>query len=268
MRSLSATARILFAALALVAAITAGRAQTDPVAAIEQARVELDRIEARLKEGNLGDAELGALKTRIEPMTTTLGTAIADLQPQLAAAEARVAEIGPKPKDGEPAESPEAAREREAQTAARQQIDETIRRGRLLQVEAAQVGDQITQSRRALLAGRLFLRSKSLIDPKLWIDVVADGARDLRGVGSLAREFADSVSRNLDPSRPRNDSGGPDRQLSPAVPAQALDREYRRTAGRAAVAKISAETFGHGAVPAARDDARAASSPRSASISR
>ncbi|WP_026363248.1 DUF3772 domain-containing protein [Methylopila sp. M107] len=197
MRSLSGLIRALLAVIALFAAVAAF-AQEDPGAVIDKARAELDRIEGRLQDANLGDAELGDLRSRVDPMTESLEAAIAALQPQLTAADARVAQIGPKPKDGDPAESPETAKERDAQTAARQKVDEAIKRGGLIKVEAQQVGDQITQRRRALLAGRLFVPSRSIADPTLWTDVANETPRDLRSVGALWDEFRGRVSSNLD----------------------------------------------------------------------
>ena len=185
--------------LALVSPVAAQ--QQDPTAAIEAARVELDRIEARLTDQKLGDPELAALRDRVEPMTTALDVATAQLAPKLSAADARLAEIGAKPKEGEPAESPETARERDAQAAARQEVDEAIKRGRLLMVEATQVGTQITERRRTLLASRLFERTRSLLDPTLWIDVATAAPHDAASATSLFGEFADHVSRRFGASQ-------------------------------------------------------------------
>ncbi len=202
MRSLSVLLRALLAAILLsVSAGLGAVAQEDPTATIEKARVELDRIETRLQDANLGDAELEQLRTRLDPMTIDLEAAVAALQPQLAAADARVAQIGPKPKEGEPAESAETTKERETQAAARQKVDETIKRGGLLKVEAAQVADQITQRRRTLLADRLFVPARSVVDPTLWIDVLEETSRDLSSVRSLWADVQARVSSNLAPQR-------------------------------------------------------------------
>ena len=199
MRSLNLLFRAICLAL-LLAASFAAAAQEDPTAVIDKARSQLDQIEARLQTPGLGDNELADLRTRLDPMTLDLETALAALQPQLAAADARLAQIGPKPKEGEPEESPEVAKERDTQTAYRQKIDETVKRGGLIKVEAAQVADQITQMRRALLAQRLFVPTRSILDPTLWLDVVEEAPRDL---GSIATHWGDvqyRVSRNLDPA--------------------------------------------------------------------
>lgn len=200
MRSLSVPLRALLAGIVLTLCVGA-LAQEDPTATIDKARAELDRIETRLQDASLGDAELEQLRTRLDPMTVNLEAAVAALQPALAAADARVAQIGPKPKEGEPAESPEVTKEREAQAAARQKVDETIKRGGLLKVEAAQVADQITQRRRALLANRLFVPSRSVVDPALWVDVFEETSRDLASVRSLLADVRNRVSANLAPQR-------------------------------------------------------------------
>ncbi|MFD1704750.1 DUF3772 domain-containing protein [Methylopila henanensis] len=199
---------LLLAVLAMAfAALIAGPvgAQTpaaapQPIATIDSARAELDQIEATLKREDLSDQELSALRNRIEPLSVGVGEAVELLGPQLSAADARLAQIGPKPADGEPAESPDVAKERDAQTAARQKVDEQIKRGRLLQVEASQVGDQITQRRRELLAKRLFERSRSLLDPTLWIETVTTIPREARSVQLLASDWSAVIGRNLSPS--------------------------------------------------------------------
>ncbi|MFC3695219.1 DUF3772 domain-containing protein [Chenggangzhangella methanolivorans] len=198
--------KALMTAIVFGVALAAAQAQQaapapDPTAAIDSARSELDRIENRLGDRNLNlsDDELAGLRDRIDPMSASLEAAIAQLAPKLAAADARLAQIGAKPADGEPAESPDVTKERDSQTAARQEVDEAIKRGRLLQVEASQVADQITELRRSLLASRLFERARSLLDPTLWLDVAEEAPRDVGGVAALGGEIASQVSRNLTP---------------------------------------------------------------------
>jgi small-conductance mechanosensitive channel len=187
-------------ALALPAGFAAGQDKEIPAAsAIEGARLQLDQIKATLKRDNLNDDALADLRRRTDPLAAAMEEAIATLAPQLAAADARLAEIGAKPADGAPPESPEVTRERDVQTAARQKLDETIKRGRLVQVEGAQIQDEITQRRRALLADRLFQRGPSLLDPSLWRDLVNNAPRDLRSVRFLFSDWGAVIARNLSP---------------------------------------------------------------------
>ena len=199
MRFLSVPIRILLSALALLAVLcSAAFAQEDPVAAIDGSRQELDRIELRLKDANLGDEELNSLRSRVEPMAVTLESAISQLQPKLVAADARLAQVGPKPKEGDPAESADVTKERAAQTVARQEVDEAVKRARLLQVEAQQVASQIAERRRSLLADRLSVSSRSLLEPMLWIEVAQQFPSDLARVTGLGGEIAAQISRSFD----------------------------------------------------------------------
>lgn len=193
-RLLLALAMLAFAAAPLFA-------QGQPGADIDAARAELDRIEQRLNETSISDRDLASLRDRIEPLTTQIQAAITALAPQLDAADQRLAQIGPKPADGQPPESDDVSRERDAQTAARQKLDETIKRARLLAVEASQTGDQITQRRRGLLAQRLFERSSSILDPTLWLDLVAEAPRDFANVEMLGSSVGDLVSRRSGPTQ-------------------------------------------------------------------
>jgi len=194
-----AAARLLAAFVLLLGLATAAVAQDQgaPGAALDQARAQLDQIEATLKRDNLDDRTLSDMRDQIEPLSLAIGQAVTALAPQLASADARLEQIGPKPADGAPAESPDVVKERDAQTAARQKIDEQIKRGRLLQVEASQVSDEITQRRRSLLAQRLFERSRSLIDPGLYMDMIAQAPRDIRSIQLFASDVVAVVGRSL-----------------------------------------------------------------------
>ena len=199
MRLLTAPIRTLLAAAVFLAALCAAAiAQQDAVATIDSSRQELDRIELRLKDSYLGDEELNDLRARVEPMAVALESAISLLQPKLADADARLAQIGPKPKDGEPAESADVTKERDAQTESRQEVDEAIKRARLLQVEAQQVTGQIAERRRALLTNRLSVASRSLLEPMLWLEVARQLPSDLSRVSALGGEIGGEVSDNLD----------------------------------------------------------------------
>lgn len=194
--------RLALLLLALLVPGTWAAAQqqpANPVTTVETARGELDRIENRLTDANLGDEELSSLRERLEPMGLSLEAAIAALTPQLAAADARIAQIGAKPKEGEPAESADVTKERDSQTAQRQQIDEAIKRARLIQVEATQVSSQITERRRGLLANRLFVRASSVLNVTLWLDVAQDAPRDLASMQALGHDVAVQASRNMSP---------------------------------------------------------------------
>ncbi|MGA0532936.1 DUF3772 domain-containing protein [Hansschlegelia sp. KR7-227] len=191
---------LIIAACALAASVALAE-DLSPTVSIDNARAELDRIEGRLTASALNDGELDALRQRIDPLTIALDAAVTQLQPQLSAADARLAQIGPKPKEGEPAESADVARERDVQAATRQQIDEAIKRGKLIQVEATQVAAKIAERRRAMLADRLFEGSRSLADPRLWADVVREAPNDLNNVGRLAADVAQTVSRNFGPAQ-------------------------------------------------------------------
>ena len=190
---------VVLALLAGLAASAMAQDQTAPGAALDQARAQLDQIEATLQRDNLNDGTLAEMRNQIEPLAVAVGAAVTALTPQLASADARLEQIGPKPADGEPAESNDVAKERDAQTAARQKIDEQIKRGRLLQVEASQVSDQITQRRRELLAQRLFERSRSLLDPGLYMDVIEQAPRDIRSIRLFASDVGSVATRNLSP---------------------------------------------------------------------
>ena len=82
---------------------TAISAETKAVRSrLEAFKSDLDRTELALEGRYLPDAELQGVRHRTEPVAETIRTLIDELNPKLDASRARLAELGPKPKAGEP----------------------------------------------------------------------------------------------------------------------------------------------------------------------
>lgn len=148
-------------------------AQDDLGKFLEDAQLQLDGIEAELK-ADLDEAQLSALRGRIDPVQAQLTDKAAALQQVREAADKRIAEITPKG-DNPPPETPELAKERADQEAARAAAEADERRARLLLVRADQAAQAVNDRRRALFTARILDNSRSILDPSLW----ADGASAL-----------------------------------------------------------------------------------------
>ncbi|HRK24595.1 MAG TPA: DUF3772 domain-containing protein [Beijerinckiaceae bacterium] len=140
---------------------------------MEALRQELSQIEALLKRGTLADSELIRLRTRLEPIAGEVGEILAREQPRLDDINARLSQIGPKPDDKAPPESPEVARTRLEQETLKKEVDEAIRVARLLQVRTDQAGAAIIDQRRSLFRQEVLARSQSVLSPWLWADVLS-----------------------------------------------------------------------------------------------
>jgi len=150
-------------------------------------RAKLDGFKADLEQKELAiqgraqsDAELQNLRQQLEPIIGSIRAIIAEQAPKLEASKARLAQLGPKPKEGEPDESADAARDRSEREAAVAELDETQRLSRALLVQAEQLDAQISDLRRAGFTRALFEKSDSILSLGLWMDVIQAVPRELR----------------------------------------------------------------------------------------
>ncbi|HEX2137181.1 MAG TPA: DUF3772 domain-containing protein [Microvirga sp.] len=207
----STARRLLAAALIGFAVLAAGQAPAQAPKPAEQtvvssdtkaARAKLDAIKADLDQTevsldgrDLPDPELQALRQRTEPVAETIRTILDELNPKLDASRARLAELGPKPKAGDPEESADVARDRSEREAAVAELDETQRLARALLVQANQIAAQIGDRRRAVFARALFQQSSGLLSPDLWLAVVQGVPRELKAVGTVTADVLDRLGR-------------------------------------------------------------------------
>src|SRR6202048_1349300 len=126
--------------------------------ALDKLSASLKQIEASLERHDLTDAELQVLRQRIEPISDAVAGALDRLTPRLAGIKARLDQLGPKPVDSAPPESPAVTAERADQQKLYSDTEELLKRARLLAVEADQTGANITARRRALFTRSLFAR--------------------------------------------------------------------------------------------------------------
>lgn len=178
----------------LLAVLPAAHAQDDTGKFLEDAQRTLDGLDAEMA-GDLDDAQLAALRARIDPLQTLLADRAIALQQVREAADRRLAEIAPPTGENPPPEAPELLKERADQAAARQVAEGEERRARLLLVRAEQVAQASTDRRRALFTARIFDRSRSILDPSLWADggrALAFGTRRLTDV--VAADLRDAAA--------------------------------------------------------------------------
>jgi small-conductance mechanosensitive channel len=171
--------------------------QPTPAQRIDQARATLDQIDKALSNRTLSDTQLAELRGQIEPIDTSANDVVAQLTPILAGIKARLDQLGPKPADNAPAESPQITAERADQQKRLGDVDEVLKRARLIAVQADQTADHIASRRRELFTSALFQRANSLFGPSLWGDVALDLPRDARAVEALAADFWSNASNRL-----------------------------------------------------------------------
>src|SRR3954464_431289 len=159
-------------------------------------KLDLDQKEAALNGRDLSDAELQGLRQGIDPIAEALRPLVADLAPKRDAARARLEQLGPKPKEDDPDESADVARDRAEREAAAGELDETQRLARAVLIQAEQLIAQVGDRRRAAFTRALFERTYGILSPDLWVAVARSFPRDLGALGTVARDTIERTVRN------------------------------------------------------------------------
>jgi potassium-dependent mechanosensitive channel len=166
---------------------------------LEGVKIELEQKEAALRREGLTDAELQRLRAEVDPALVLITDVIGSLAPRLDGSRARLEQLGPKPKPGDPEESGDVRQDRAEREAQVAQLDETHRVGRALLVQAEQIAARINDRRRALFTGALFERNAGLFSPGLWTAVAATLPQELRALAVLAADAGSRLRKQAHP---------------------------------------------------------------------
>jgi len=166
--------------LTMIAPLKAADPVGDPaLTRLDNARQAIEQIEASLARKDLSDIELTNLRLQIDQPEARITAVIEELTPKQTAIKTRLDQLGPKPGEKDPPESPGVTSERVDQEKLFNQLDETVRKGKLLAVQAEQLKGLIGVRRRTLFTHALFERSSSILSPALWYGVAKELPLDL-----------------------------------------------------------------------------------------
>lgn len=129
---------------------------------------DLERIEQTLKQGDLDDPTLVALRGELQALRAQADDFVAHLRERLADARSQLARLGPAPKPEDPPESEAAARERQQLAKAVAELDGAVRTAQVLQTRAGQLADAVQDQRRTLFSRQLLKRVQSPLTAGLW----------------------------------------------------------------------------------------------------
>jgi len=197
MRGLSRLIHGITIAFALFVGLHSAVAQEQSTirAKLDGLRLELDQIETAVTTRLTSDSALQTNRKRVDQITVDV-KAIADEQsPRADAVRARLKELGPRPDDKAPPESPEITKERDDREKSLKDIEETVKLARALLVQSDQLGTAISDKRRALFAGQLFTPSSGVLSLTLWADVAVNLGHDIRALMFVA---SDTYGRAVD----------------------------------------------------------------------
>jgi potassium-dependent mechanosensitive channel len=197
MKPASALRLLRWAALALVLA-TLGRAgaQETHRLDLDQTRAALTATETALRDKTVDDPGLQALRAKADALALALQGAVAELTPRLAASAKRLEELTPK--SGQPAPTADiAAKDLENEKQRHDRLDANLRAARAMLLEADDVVTRISAARRQLFAERTFVRSSSILDPRLWTAVGREIPFDAAVLRNLSGNWIGAVAGRL-----------------------------------------------------------------------
>lgn len=169
--------------LILAAALPwAASAQDAQIAAQQLRQTEGDiRTFHRQADAEMDETARALLRTRLATARQSAIAVAEQLSGELAAVDARVAELGPKPAGG--AEAPEVVNRRASLAAERLALDAMVKRARLLDVEAEQLGAEMQRKDAEQFGNRMSRRGASPLTPAFWSQVVTSSGEDFAQIG-------------------------------------------------------------------------------------
>ena len=154
-------------------------------ATIDQAESDLRDLSHSARAANLSAQQIKAKLDAIPPIQAKLSDALTTLTPRLADIDARLAQLGPAPAAGQPAEDADLAKNRRNMTRFRQQVDSDTKQAKLLQVEATQLTGWLTARQQQELTAQLWAHSRSILDPGLWREFAGAAPKDFDRLQAL-----------------------------------------------------------------------------------
>ena len=166
---------------------------------------DFDAARQRIAEvrKQLGDevdpAQLSDFRDTVTALDAATDALVADRTPELAALDARIAELGPTPAKGAPAEATDIAAQRATLTQQRTALDAEIKRAKLLSVEGQQIVTQIDEARRTYFQARLSLRTASPLTLSFWHSIGAALSEDLARLAALRSGIVSALTDSFAP---------------------------------------------------------------------
>ncbi len=142
---------------------------------INALKVEIDRVSGQLQDHTLTDKDLANLRNAADAVKQKADTIAADQGPELDAANARLKQLGPAPApaaNGDPAplESDAVKQERDSQQKTVAVLEGIVKQAKLVSLDADEVIKTVGDRRRTRFAETLTERTRSVLDPGLWVE--------------------------------------------------------------------------------------------------
>ena len=159
---------------------------------LDALRKQITTIQKTLDgDADVPDATLSQMKADALAASAEADKVAADIEPQLASVQARLAELG-KPADGAK-DAPDVAAQRSQLDRSSSALDAQVKLARLLSVEATQASEQATTVRRSQLQARLGERTSSILAGAFWKQLHAEWPQTHLRLQNLGQELVNAA---------------------------------------------------------------------------
>lgn len=165
---------------------------------VQQQSAEIERLVKAVERVRDSDDGLEALRPEIDAVTAAAQSTEDALKPRLQAVERQISELGDKPKDGETAETPDIAQERDRLDRLKSELQDAIKRTGLTRVRAGQLLAYINRLRLENLGRNLVKREASPLNPAHWSKFSEDVGRVGQQVATISDNWWTILDRRVD----------------------------------------------------------------------
>ena len=166
--------------------------------AVQQFRIDLDGATTQLRRPNLSDQDLTNLKVVLEKIRTSTAERSLRLLIPLAEISQQLSSLGPAPAEGQK-EDEGVAQSRTDLTATRDKLQSIKAQFDVITVESEQASRSVSAMQRDQFLSRIFDRSRSILNGKLWLDLATGIGVLFTGLAMMLRNWWGDVSATAQP---------------------------------------------------------------------
>ncbi len=166
--------------------------------AVARQRGEVERLSKSVERVKNDDAAIERLRPEIEEIISKATANGEALKPLLATVERQIKALGPAPKEGETAETPALAAERQRLERVKSELQDAIKQSELTTVRAKQLLDRIHSLRLENLGRDLRERQVNPVEEKFWDDLYAALPRLGTQISTVADNWWTGIGARLE----------------------------------------------------------------------
>lgn len=163
----------------------------DTATALKNAQKQLDDMKQQVSKAN-ADNQLVKLRQSTDELVASMDKLSADLQPAQEKLQAQLDVLGLQPAAGSLAETPAVIQQRNALNSSKTQLDDAVKRAKIIRANALDLGQQIGDLRRIAFKTQLALNTGSILGAKFWSPIVEPSDGDVQRFDQFNAEMKEA----------------------------------------------------------------------------